>query len=80
MISLSNMQLTRDIIALEPLEIKSVSITSNQWQVYRPFIKRLQNYGIWYDVSSYYNKLLVRVKVNAITEKWLQSVLDEIVP
>ena len=76
---IKNHALLRDIIALEPLDIKSVTISQKQWDLYRPTIKRLQHFGLWYDVSQYYNKLHIRVKVNEITEKFLQSVLDEIV-
>ena len=76
MINLSGGQLTRDIINLEPLEIKHVVLTHNEWDDLRPYIKRLQKFGFWYDVSSYYDKLYIRVKVNDITEKYLQSILD----
>ena len=71
-------QLLRDIVAAEPAEIKSVEISRKAWELYRPTIKKLQRYGLWYDVSECYNKLLVRVRVNEITENYLQAVLDEI--
>ena len=66
----------RDIIALEPTEIKSVELTRHEWNLYRPIIKKLQKFGLWYDVSECYNHLLVRVRVNEIVEKYLQSILD----
>ena len=78
MINLSGGQLTRDIIALEPLEVKSVVISKSVWKDYRPIIKHLQAFGLWYDVSEYYDKIMVRVKVNEVVENYLQGVLDSI--
>lgn len=78
MINLSGGQLTHDIIALEPLEVKSVVLTKSEWKYYRPIIKRLQAFGLWYDVSEYYDKIMVRVKVNEVVENYLQGVLDSI--
>lgn len=71
-------QLLSDIIAAEPTDIKGVELTKKQWQKFRPTIKKLQKYGLWYDVSECYNMLLIRVKVNDIIQSYLQSVIDEL--
>ena len=75
---IKNHALLRDIIALEPTNIKNVVLTKKQWEVFSPIIKALQKLGLWYDISEYYTDLYIRVKVNDITEKYLQTILDNI--
>lgn len=74
MISLSNYDLTRDIINAEPTGIKHVVITRQTWEKIRPEIKRLQKFGFWYDVS-YGDKIYLRTKVNDITQGYIESLL-----
>ena len=75
---IKNHALLRDIIAQEPTNIKHVTLSKKEWDIFRPVIKRLQKLGLWYDISEYYNELYIRVKVNDIIEKYLQSILDNI--
>lgn len=75
---IKNHALLRDIIALEPTNIKNVVLNKKQWEVFRPVIKTLQKLGLWYDISEHYTDLYIRVKVNDIIEKYLQSILDNI--
>lgn len=58
-----------------PLEIKHVVISPAKWQEIRPIIKLLQAAGLWYDVSSYYNKIYLRVRVNPYTQTYIESLL-----
>ena len=74
-ISISNWQLTRDIIALEPLEVKSVLIGRDTWTGIRPFIKILQELGMWYDVSECGNKIMLRCKMNQFTQAYIEKML-----
>ena len=75
MISLTNYQLTKDIINLEPTNIKSVLIDKSVWNNIRPIIKDLQKNGLWYDVSEDSNKIYLRCKVNEITQAYIESLL-----
>ena len=75
MISLTNYQLTRDIISLEPLDVKSVLIDKSVWVRIRPVIKDLQKNGLYYDVSEDGNKIYLRCKVNEITQSYIESLL-----
>lgn len=75
MVTLSNYQLTRDIINLEPLDVKHVVITRQTWERIRPVIKYYQKYGLWYDIASYGDKLYFRCKVNDITQSFIESLL-----
>ena len=75
MISLTNYQLTKDIINLEPTNIKSVLIDKSVWNKIRPIIKDLQKNGLWYDVSEDGNKIYLRCKVNEITQAYIESLL-----
>lgn len=72
---IKNHALLRDIIALEPTTIKSVLINQTVWSNIRPKIKELQDYGLWYDVSQDGNKIYLRVKVNDITQGYIESLL-----
>ena len=65
----------KSIINKEPLNIKHVVISPEKWQNIRPIIKDLQAAGLWYDVSSYYNKIYLRVRVNPDTQKYIESLL-----
>lgn len=58
-----------------PLDIKHVVISREKWQEIRPIIKDLQTAGLWYDVSEYYNKIYLRVRVNPETQAYIESLL-----
>ena len=75
---LSNYQLSRDIIALEPLEVKNVVIRKAVWLELRPVIKKLQSFGLWYDISEYGNKLYLRCKVNEIIQNYIEKQIERI--
>ena len=75
MIKLGQSQLIKDIIALEPLELKSVEIDRPTWERIRPVIKRLQKNGLYYSICECYNNLLLQVKVNDITQRYIDSIL-----
>ena len=62
-------------INLKPQDIKHVVITPDKWSALRPVIKELQARGLWYDVSSYYNKIYLRVSVNEYTQKYIETLL-----
>ena len=59
----------------KPLNIKHVVISPEKWKEIRPTIKLLQAAGLWYDVSSYYNKIYLRVRVNDYTQTFIESLL-----
>ena len=65
-------------INLEPLNIKHVVITPAVWAKIRPAIKELQSNGLWYDISSYYDKLYLRVRVNDYTQAYIEKLLTEV--
>lgn len=65
-------------INLEPLNIKHVVITPAVWEKIRPAIKELQPHGLWYDISSYYAKLYLRVRVNDYTQEYIEKLLTEV--
>ena len=63
------------LINNEPLQVKHVVITREKWQELRPVIKELQAGGMWYDVSEYYNKIYLRVRVNPDAQAFIESLL-----
>ena len=65
-------------INLEPLDIKHVVITPAEWEKIRPEIKKLQSYGLYYDISGYYDKLYLRVRVNQYTQEYIEKLLAEV--
>ena len=77
MISIFNDELIEDIINSEPLEIKSVLISRKTWTNIRPYIKQLQKYGFWYDVSECADKIMLRAKVNDITQAHIEKLLQK---
>ena len=74
-ISISDWQLTRDIIALEPHELKGVLISRSVWTNIRPFIKILQDLGMFYDVAECDGKIYLRCEVNQYTQSYIESKL-----
>jgi len=62
-------------INIDPQTVKHVVITPEKWSAIRPIIKELQKNGLWYDVSSYYNKIYLRVSVNEYTQKYIETLL-----
>ena len=64
-----------NLVNNEPLQVKHVVITREKWHEIRPVIKELQAGGLWYDVSEYYTKIYLRVRVNPDTQKYIESLL-----
>lgn len=69
------MQIIRDKVTEKPRNIKHVVISIKKFQEIRPLIKTLNNYGMWYDVSEYYNKIYLRCDVNEYTQSIIESYL-----